>query len=390
MRRFFAAMLAAALLAGFCACSLAENGEAQIVFGGMTYHFTLESIELSDGTLKVAVRGKESAPMAGFAPQTPAACVAVFGDEEITARTVRVEVRNSLPTYTYIFEKAAAPESILLLPNGSKTGSVVIWEEGDAVPVTEGKAEGKGTETQAAEPDPDIPAGIVGEWFGTAVPGANNSAPNASELDLEMVIRADGNGEWTAVRGGTAERFPLKIEMDGDNIFFDLSLPEDNSMGAKSVDGRIRIKNGWLKVSVYVLLKDNHVDGYEVKCTPERGMEPEEETVPEGLVGTWSGSAKNEYDAKDTIELAFRISEDGTGEAVMVRNGTGGKFGLAVDPEKELFTAVFPEDSPFGIDDFTGQYRLLPDGKLKLDIFAFTTKNSLLVYYMECEAGSPD
>ena len=153
MKKLLAALLSLSLiLSGITA--LADGGTADVVMEGAAYHLTLDSIDIVDGKLTVAIEGfgdtlrwGANGPMVAGLPE------AHYGDEVVNVSTVNMNVGAA---FTFIFERDDMPDEIWMKSYDSDVEPVLLWQAGDTT-------DDVGTAAPAATEEAAIPAGLVGE-----------------------------------------------------------------------------------------------------------------------------------------------------------------------------------------------------------------------------------
>ena len=172
MKKTLVSLLALALLCGMSA--LAELGSADVAMNGNQYQISLESVEIKDGKLYVALNGMAQTMAFGSEGiQLAADIVPVYGEERLHATDKDILFGADV---TYRFDRDTLPDSILMIPTQDPENPVTLWENPDE--------------------ESAIPDELVGQWTGVGTP-KNGGTP----IDLSIIVNADGSGEYTFDQG---------------------------------------------------------------------------------------------------------------------------------------------------------------------------------------------
>ena len=109
MKKLLAILLTLSLL--LCALpALADQGEADVVMEGETYHLTLTSVDIVDGQLTVAIEGfGDTLRWGANGPMIAALPEAHYGDEIVNVSTINMNVGAA---FTFVFERDELPDGI--------------------------------------------------------------------------------------------------------------------------------------------------------------------------------------------------------------------------------------------------------------------------------------
>lgn len=131
MKKLLAILTTLSLL--LCAMpALAELGSADVAMNGNQYHISLESVEIKDGRLYVALNGM--AQTMAFGPeglQLAADIVPVYGEERLYASDKDILFGTDV---TYCFDRDTLPDSILMIPTQDAENPITLWENPDEEP----------------------------------------------------------------------------------------------------------------------------------------------------------------------------------------------------------------------------------------------------------------
>ena len=243
-------LLAMLLILSLILCplpALADQGMADVVMEGETYHLTLESVDIVDGKLTVAIRGfGDTLRWGANGPMVAALPEAHYGDEIVTVSTVNMNVGAA---FTFVFERDDLPDEIWMNSYDEGVEPALIWRAGDA----------EAPEETAAAP---IPEALVGQWRGTGTP--KNGGP---AIDLSATINADGTGEYTFIQDDYTESYPFTISSD--DSAFSVEIPADNTLGISACGGTWALEGGVLKLDITTTFANGGSYSYTAECAPE-------------------------------------------------------------------------------------------------------------------------
>ena len=149
MKKLLAILLTLFLLPGAMP-ALAELGTADVAMNGNQYHILLESVEIKDGKLYVAMGGMAQTMAFGSEGiQLAADIVPVYGEERLHATDKDILFGADV---TYRFDRDTLPDAILMIPTQDAENPITLWEN--------------------SEEEPAIPDELVGQWRGTGAPRA--------------------------------------------------------------------------------------------------------------------------------------------------------------------------------------------------------------------------
>jgi len=235
MKKTLAILLTLALLCGMSA--LAELGSADVAMNGNQYHISLESVEIKDGKLYVALNGMAQTMAFGSEGiQLAADIVPVYGEERLHATDKDILFGADV---TYRFDRDTLPDAILMIPTQDAENPITLWENPDE--------------------DPAIPDELVGQWRGTGMPKGGGPA-----IDLTATINADGTGEYTFGQSGYRESYPFTISAD--NSAFSVDIPADNALGISACGGSWALEGGVLKLDITTTFASGGSYSYTAEC----------------------------------------------------------------------------------------------------------------------------
>ena len=126
MKKLLAILFALALL--WSMPVMAELGSADVAMNGNQYHISLESVEIKDGRLYVALNGMAQTMAIGpEGVQLAADIVPVYGEERLHASDKDILFGTDV---TYRFDRDTLPDSILMIP----TQDTMNWSVNGRVP----------------------------------------------------------------------------------------------------------------------------------------------------------------------------------------------------------------------------------------------------------------
>ena len=342
MRRIVAVWAALALL--LCALpALADNGTADVVMEGTTYHLTLDSVEVVDGQLNVVLEGfGETLRWGANGPMLAGKPEAHYGDEVVYFTTCNVNVGGP---FTFGFERDTLPDEIWVNSYDTDVDPVRIWS-----------ADGAEEEADAAPAPPEAAAAT-----GEADVSMNGNAYHLTLDSLEVV-----DGRVKLVIGGLAESLGLG--------------PEGLQLAATPL---LYYGDETLSPTDRDTLVGNVVTCYFDRDTlPDRIMLVPAESdqapilfwekaagdapVPAELVGSWQGTG-TPGNGGPSIDLSAIIRADGTGEYTFVQSGYTESYPFAIESTDQTFRVDIPADNTLGIDGCSGTWAL-SEGELELQI----------------------
>ena len=261
MKKVISLLLTLALLLSLGVPALAEGGEADVPFGGKTYHYTYVGAEIVDGKLAVTVWHEGSIPMSGFTPQNPAIAIAEIAGKRVSPGSVRVTMNDGRVDYVFSYNTDALPDAVWLYPDGKESGAALLWDQQAAE-----SASAPGPAAASGSAETEIPAELFGFWKGEGMP-KNGSLPIA----LEVEIRADGACEYRFSQGDyqELESNPLTILRDGNRFTVDTS---ESQLGA--CEGTWALEDGVLKLDISSHLSDGRIFSYTATLTRQDPAEP--------------------------------------------------------------------------------------------------------------------
>ena len=235
MKKTLAILLTLALLCGMSA--LAELGSADVAMNGNQYHISLESVEIKDGKLYVALNGM--AQTMAFGPegiQLAAEIVPVYGEERLHASDKDILFGADV---TYRFDRDTLPDAILMIPTQDAENPITLWEN--------------------SEEEPAISDELVGQWRGTGMPKGGGPA-----IDLTARIDADGTGEYTFDQSDYHESYPFTISSDDST--FSVDIPADNALSISACGGSWALEGGVLKLDITTTFAFGGSYSYTAEC----------------------------------------------------------------------------------------------------------------------------
>ena len=217
--------------------ALAELGSADVAMNGNQYHISLESVEIKDGKLYVALNGMAQTMVLGpEGVQLAADIVPVYGEERLHASDKDILFGADV---TYRFDRDTQPDCILMIPTQDAENPITLWEN--------------------SEEEPAIPDELVGQWQGTGMP--KNGGP---AIDLTATINADGTGEYTFDQSGYHESYPFTISSD--DSAFSVDIPADNTLGISACGGTWVLEDGVLKLDITTTFANGGSYSYTAEC----------------------------------------------------------------------------------------------------------------------------
>lgn len=313
----------------FCALpGLADLGSADVVMEGETYHLTLQSVEITDGKLTVAIEGfGDKLRWGANGPMVAALPEAHYGDEAITVSTVNMNVGAA---FTFIFERDDLPDEIWMKSYDEDVAPVLIWRAGDAA----------GSD-DTAESSSAIPDDLVGAWRGTGKPKGGGPA-----IDLSARIGRDGTGEYTFIQDDYTESYPFTISSD--DSAFSVDIPADNFLGISGCGGTWALENGVLKLDITTTFASGGSYSYTAECEK---IGEEEETGTSILPG-----AIREERSSSGYETAQNLAE-----RYGVQLSAGYPLYTPADPQPLNAFLVTRDDCDVGINR-DGMYKVSEKG----------------------------
>ena len=247
MKKMVTIVLILSLL--FCAVpAMAELSSADVAMNGNQYHISLESVEIKDGKLYVALNGM--AQTMAFGPegiQLAAEIVPVYGEERLHASDKDILFGADV---TYRFDRDTLPDFILMIPTQDAENPITLWENPDE--------------------DPAIPDELVGQWRGTGMPKGGGPA-----IDLTARIDADGTGEYTFDQSDYHESYPFTISSDDST--FSVDIPADNALGISACGGSWALEGGVLKLDITTTFASGGSYSYTAECEKVGTSAPDSE-----------------------------------------------------------------------------------------------------------------
>lgn len=236
MKKLFAILLMLSLL--FAVSAQAETGAADVTFKGKTYHITLDEIKIDRGRLRLVIGGMTDSMTItpSFDILYAATPVPYYGDEALYADDKNIAVGKD---FTFTFDRDTYPDKIMLVPTEEDQKPILFWEN------AAGSAQG------------DIPEEMIGKWKGIGTP-KNGGTP----IDLEVVINADGSGEYTFIQGTYIESFPFSIQNDSSS--FSVDIPATSMLG--SVAGTWALTDGVLLLDITSTFTGGGSYSYTAEC----------------------------------------------------------------------------------------------------------------------------
>ena len=247
MKKLLAILLTLFLLPGALP-ALAELGSADVAMNGNQYHILLESVEIKDGKLYVAMGGMAQTMAFGSEGiQLAADIVPVYGEEWLHATDKDILFGADV---TYRFDRDTLPDAILMISTQDPENPITLWEN--------------------SEEEPSIPDELVGQWRGTGAPTGGGSA-----IDLTATINADGNGEYTFEQSGYRESYPFTIS--NDDSAFSVDIPANNTLGISVCGGSWALEGGVLKLDITTTFASGRRFSYTAECerTDAAGADPD-------------------------------------------------------------------------------------------------------------------
>ena len=203
-------LLAIALILSLLLCALpalADQGEADVVMEGETYHLTLTSVDIVDGQLTVAIEGfGDTLRWGANGPMIAALPEAHYGDEIVNVSTINMNVGAA---FTFVFERDELPDGIWMDSFDEGVDPVLIWQAGDAEAPEEAAAapipEALGSEgldsamsLPVEEPAPALLSPSVGDIVTFGHYEQDNDEANGPE-EIEWIVLRIKNGGATLI-----------------------------------------------------------------------------------------------------------------------------------------------------------------------------------------------
>ena len=306
--------------------AVAEMGTADVIMEGETYHLTLQSVDIVDGKLTVAIEGFGNTLRWGAnGPMVAALPEARYGGEAVKVSTVNMNVGAA---FTFVFERDDLPDEIWMNSYDEGVDPVLIWQSGEA-------------ETQKEAASASVPEELVGKWHGTGTPKGGGPA-----IDLAARIDADGSGEYTFIQDDYTESYPFTISSDDSS--FSVDIPADNYLGIARCEGTWALEDGVLKLDITTTFAYGGSYSYTAEC--EKAAEAPESggSILPGMIR--EGRSSSGY------EMAQTLAE---------RYGTGLSAGYPVytpaDPQPLNVFLVTRDDCEVGINR-DGMYKVSEKG----------------------------
>lgn len=240
----------------------ADQGTADVVMEGEIYHLTLDSVDIIDGKLTVAIEGFGSTLRWGAnGPMVAALPEARYGDEAVKVSTVNMNVGAA---FTFIFERNDLPDEIWMNSYDEGVDPVLIWKADEAA------GEADVSEAADAAEAAAVPDDLVGDWGGTGIPKGGGPS-----IDLTAHVEADGSGEYTFVQAGYTESYPFTISSDDST--FSVDIPSDNYLGISSCGGTWTLEDSVLKLDITTVFASGGNYSYTAECRKMSSETPAED-----------------------------------------------------------------------------------------------------------------
>ena len=384
MKKLLAVLLTLSLL--LCAVpALADLGEADVVMEGKTYHLTLESVDIVDGKLTVAIRGFGSTLRFGAnGPMVAGLPEARYGGETVTDSTINMNVGAA---FTFVFDRDDLPDEIWMISYDKDVEPALIWRndesaDGADIPAWQNRLWRLETihfKTLSEDSPYSIDAGLSLNGTGStmrlengkvttgvdvaglilAVPQLPFAVP---ELDLTQYERF--TEEEGALRLDPGEAvFALEYDADADGL--ELTYTTHVEIQSQDVGNGMKSASGETDIEIAL------------------GFIPAKEAVPEALVGEWKGTGTPK-NGGPSIDLSARIEADGRGEYTFIQDDYTESYPFAISSGGNAFSVDIPEDNYLGIARCEGTWAL-EDGVLKLDITTTFASGGSYSYTAECK-----